>query len=303
MRHRSVQSRAGILTAAAVMAVAGFGVSAAQANLVLDLKFHDTPGASSMSVAPNAVVNLDVFGTVTGSGALGLQDAFFGVTNSGTVGNLSTVTLASPFTGVATDVSGGVTTSTGGTLYGPAGGQSVGSTDSSVADGWVFARSTSMTPVTNGTATLLGTLEFTAATAGTTNLALNVRSAGTNDLIIPAIWQENGAEVDTGVNGGGTLSTSPALSITVASAVHHPGDTNNDGVVDLTDLNNVLNNFGVTATGNPGDDNTDGTVDLTDLNNVLNNFGTVYSSLSAVPEPASLSLLGLVGLGLIRRRK
>jgi hypothetical protein len=286
------------------MAVAGFGVSAAQANLVLDLKFHDTPGASSMSVAPNTVVNLDVFGTVTGSGALGLQDAFFGVTNSGTVGNLSTVTLNSPFTGFATDVDGtdGVFTSSGGTLYGPVGGQSVGSTDSSVADGWVFARSTSMTSVSNGVAKLLGTLTFTAgSTPGSTTLALNTRTA-VNDLVIPAIWQENGAEVDTGIGGGGTLSTSPALSITVTGG-HNAGDTNNDGVVDLTDLNNVLNNFGTT---NPaGDDNTDGTVDLTDLNAVLNNFGVTYaaSSLSVVPEPASLSLLGLGAAALVGRRR
>ncbi|HZZ44157.1 MAG TPA: right-handed parallel beta-helix repeat-containing protein [Tepidisphaeraceae bacterium] len=61
--------------------------------------------------------------------------------------------------------------------------------------------------------------------------------------------------------------------VTTFSTGHHPGDTNNDGKVDLTDLNNVLNNFGSTTPGNPGDDNGDGKVDLTDLNNVLNNFG------------------------------
>lgn len=85
---------------------------------------------------------------------------------------------------------------------------------------------------------------------------------------------------------------------------HFPGDTNNDGVVDLVDLNNVLNNFGATGS-NPGDDNSDGTVDLVDLNNVLNNFGATHaaSALSVVPEPASLGLIGLVGLGLIRRRR
>jgi hypothetical protein len=89
------------------------------------------------------------------------------------------------------------------------------------------------------------------------------------------------------------------------AAIHNPGDTNNDGVVDLTDLNNVLNNFGTTATGNPGDDNSDGTVDLTDLNNVLNNFGTTYAAaaLNVVPEPAGLSLLGLTAVGVLRRRR
>lgn len=94
--------------------------------------------------------------------------------------------------------------------------------------------------------------------------------------------------------------------VTPAAFVHLTGDTNNDGVVDLTDLNNVLNNFGVSATGNPGDDNGDGTVDLTDLNDVLNNFGThspAASGLSVVPEPASLSLLAVGATALLARRR
>jgi len=52
-----------------------------------------------------------------------------------------------------------------------------------------------------------------------------------------------------------------------------PGDVNNDGVVDLNDLNLVLVNFGQTTT--IGDANGDGVVDLNDLNLVLVNFGTV----------------------------
>jgi hypothetical protein len=92
--------------------------------------------------------------------------------------------------------------------------------------------------------------------------------------------------------------------IPAAAPVHNPGDTNNDGVVDLTDLNNVLNNFGSTG-ANPGDDTGDGVVDLTDLNNVLNNFGTTYaaSALNVVPEPASLSLLGLGAAAFLTRRR
>jgi hypothetical protein len=58
-------------------------------------------------------------------------------------------------------------------------------------------------------------------------------------------------------------------------------------------------------THNPGDTNHDGTVDLTDLNAVLNNFGTTYSAttLSTVPEPATLSLLALPTVILIHRRR
>lgn len=298
MRQRSVQTRAGSLTAAAVLAI-GLGASAAQAGFVLDLKL--TGGGTSTSVGTGTVVSLDVFGTVTGTGAAaeGLQDAFFGVTNSGTVGSLSTVTLASPFNGVATDVSPNVTTSSGGTLYGPVGGKSVGSTDSTAADGWVFARSTSMTTVTDGVPVKLGSLTFTAGNAaGSTTLAINGRQA-VNSLVIPALWQEDGV----GKDGVATIGTSVSITVT-AAPVHNPGDTNNDGVVDLVDLNNVLNNFGASGS-NPGDDNSDGVVDLVDLNAVLNNFGTSYaaSALAVVPEPASLSLIGLGAAALVGRRR
>jgi hypothetical protein len=87
-------------------------------------------------------------------------------------------------------------------------------------------------------------------------------------------------------------STSPSLRPTLTLSYTYreriPGDTNNDEVIDLTDLNNVLNNFG--TTGPLGDDNSDGVVDLSDLNAVLNNFGrsNIPGSLSPLPEPSSL---------------
>ena len=52
-----------------------------------------------------------------------------------------------------------------------------------------------------------------------------------------------------------------------------PGDTDDDGDVDLTDLANVLGDFGQTGAGIGGDVNDDGLVDLTDLAIVLANFG------------------------------
>jgi len=67
------------------------------------------------------------------------------------------------------------------------------------------------------------------------------------------------------------------------------GDTNDDGVVDIVDLNNVRNNFGGTGLG---DTDGNGAVDITDLNNVRNNFGATAGA-NAVPEPGGLALLGL----------
>lgn len=319
MRQRSVQSRAGILTAAAVMAV-GLGVSAAQANLVLDLAVHDsslpagTKGPTSTTVSPSGSVTLDVWGTVTGAGTgnQGIQDAFFGVLNGGTVGSLSTVTLQSPFTGVATDVAG-VTTSYHGDVYpttaSPAG--SIGGTDSAKADGWVFARSTNMTIVGNGVATLLGQLTFTpTASTGTANLTINPRTA-VNSLVVPAVWQEDNTEKDTGVNGGGTLTIGSGVSINIQATVSLIGDYNHDGFVGGSDLDIVLGHWGQNVpAGNTslGDGSGDGFVGGDDLDQILGHWGqgtppTAPAGLSAVPEPASLGLLGLGGLSLLARRR
>jgi len=78
------------------------------------------------------------------------------------------------------------------------------------------------------------------------------------------------------------------------------GDVDDNGVVDLVDLNNVRNNFG--AAGGPGDTNLDGIVDIVDLNNVRNGFGA--SRALGVPEPSSwsLALLLLCATPLTRRR-
>ncbi len=92
--------------------------------------------------------------------------------------------------------------------------------------------------------------------------------------------------------------------------VHLPGDTNGDGVVDLSDLSTILNNFGK-ASLLKSDGNFDGadSIDLTDLSDVLNNFGQTVSTLNggaalptAAPEPASLTMFAAGTLLLARRR-
>ncbi|MDZ4783459.1 MAG: FG-GAP-like repeat-containing protein, partial [Planctomycetia bacterium] len=69
-----------------------------------------------------------------------------------------------------------------------------------------------------------------------------------------------------------------------------PGDTYPfDGVVDLTDLNRVRNNFGATSTNAEGDANADGIVNLADLNLVRNHFGGANSSELIAPVGARIA--------------
>lgn len=80
------------------------------------------------------------------------------------------------------------------------------------------------------------------------------------------------------------------------------GDANNDGVVDLLDLDILGTNFGASpATFAQGDFNADDVVDLLDLDILGTNFGAVSSS--AVPEPASIGLALLAGLALVGARR
>ncbi|MDZ4782623.1 MAG: S8 family serine peptidase [Planctomycetia bacterium] len=60
------------------------------------------------------------------------------------------------------------------------------------------------------------------------------------------------------------------VSFTVTVAPRLVGDTNEDGRVDITDLNNVRNNFGGEGLGDADGDND---VDISDLNAVRNQFG------------------------------
>jgi hypothetical protein len=93
------------------------------------------------------------------------------------------------------------------------------------------------------------------------------------------------------------------------------GDADLDGDVDLADLGNLAGAYGLTsgATWAMGDFDGDGDVDLVDLGNLATyygygapaplNFAADAASYGLVPEPATLALLCLGGLALLRRRK
>ncbi|MDZ4781650.1 MAG: pentapeptide repeat-containing protein [Planctomycetia bacterium] len=78
------------------------------------------------------------------------------------------------------------------------------------------------------------------------------------------------------------------------------GDSDGDFLVNITDLNNVRNNFGGSGLG---DTDGDLDVDINDLNAVRNNFGNSLGAQS-VPEPTAAPLLAIAAatLAFTKRR-
>ncbi|MEM1011784.1 MAG: choice-of-anchor tandem repeat NxxGxxAF-containing protein [Planctomycetota bacterium] len=109
----------------------------------------------------------------------------------------------------------------------------------------------------------------------------------------------------TASSGGVAVWTPPSIDDVV------PGDANLDGVVDLADFGVLRANFGETwAYLTTADFDGDRDVDLADFGILRANFGGSASDLATldawaatVPEPTGFSLVGLVSLGSLRRRR
>jgi hypothetical protein len=81
------------------------------------------------------------------------------------------------------------------------------------------------------------------------------------------------------------------------------GDANRDGVVSAADYAAIQGFFGqVGDPGMPGDANGDGVVSAGDYASVQANFGNTAPT-QVTPEPATMSLLAIGGLALIRRNR
>jgi hypothetical protein len=105
------------------------------------------------------------------------------------------------------------------------------------------------------------------------------------------------------------LDTTLRLTAIVVPDPATMGDTNEDGVIDELDFGNLVAQFGGDPDDESADFNGDGRVDLNDFVIMRENFGFGVGLapdaefLAATPEPATLSLLALGGLVVLRRRK
>ena len=117
----------------------------------------------------------------------------------------------------------------------------------------------------------------------------------------------NAADIDAiykqyGIGPAGVAAVTAELTNIFNTGI---GDANLDRRVDFTDFQILLNDWQKSGPGigwAQGDFNGDGIVDFSDFQTMLNDWNPVGFAPTPAPEPASLSLILLGGLALLRRK-
>jgi len=91
-----------------------------------------------------------------------------------------------------------------------------------------------------------------------------------------------------------------------ATDARRAGDLNADGFVGQADLTKILEHWGQSVTPGSwplGDPTGDGFVSQDDLNLVLGNWGLGTPAIETVPEPTTLLMMGIAGIGLLAMQR
>lgn len=348
MRHRSIKSRAGRVMLGAVLAgaLSGAGASIARATLTLDLEAGsgnpNSPVTTANVATAGGTVTLNVYAVVSdGAGSAsadGLGGLFASFDAAGAAGSGMSLSLASPFAyslgSAASNGSSYSYTDTAGTTHvgvgnynGTAtGGPTTPTYDSTTPNNWAFAaylnnNGTNVSSIfTGGTALTsgngayydIGTLTLTtsgsAANGSTSTVTGYGRTQQAGNTMVAALWTENGT-VETPA-AGTAIAADDSVTVTVGTSgpVHNPGDVNDDGHVDNSDLTIVIQNWNKPAAGltwEQGNLTGDATIDNSDLTEVIQNWNKTYNTGSVIlaPEPASLGLLGGIAMLFCKRNR
>ena len=182
---------------------------------------------------------------------------------------------------------------------------------------WTFGAGADNYLEIGGTATIAGVLDVQLLDGGGTAAGADVRLMLSHGLIDVSAATLNVTEPS------GTSWTWDSLSVEqisasdyilvlknlVAGVVSVEGDANGDGDVDDLDLALFEAQFGLKGVGHSADVDGDNDVDLDDFVMIRGNFGFTSApepaapDFSSTPEPATMSLLAIGGLLVLRRRR